>query len=79
MQARYPYYFRRHVFNYLFADEVYIYIIKMYKQDRKVIGCKAAYKVKPPKTNPQEHKKWNYLTLYQPLIPSQGKNKTKNT
>ena len=52
----------------------------MYKQDRKVIGgCKAPYKVKPPKTNPQELKKRNYLTLCRPLIPSQGKNKTKNT
>ena len=50
----------------------------MYKQDRKVIGgCKAPYKVKPPKTNPQELKKRNYLTLCRPLIPSQGKNKTK--
>ena len=53
--------------------------MKMYKQDRKVTGLKAAYKVKPPKTNLQEHKKRNYLTLYQALIPSQGKNKTKDT
>ena len=51
--------------------------MKMYKQDRKVTGLKATYEVKPPKTNPQEHKKRNYLTLYQALIPSQGKNKPK--
>lgn len=51
----------------------------MYEQDRKVIGCKAAYKDKQPNTNPQELKKRNYLTLSQPLIPSQGKYKTKNT
>ena len=49
----------------------------MYEQDREVIGCKATYKVKPSKTNPQELKRRNYPTLYQPLIPSQGKTKQK--
>ena len=53
--------------------------VRMYEQDRKVIGCKAAYKVKPPKTNPQELKKRKLLVCYQPLIPSQGKAETKNT
>lgn len=49
----------------------------MYEQDRKVIGCKAAYKVKPPNTNPQELKKGKLHVSYQPLIPSQGKTKTR--